>query len=41
MVCLLYSVDACVLNMWLGVACHAIHVTKKADRLPLAGSHSV
>jgi len=40
MACLLISVDACVLNVWLGVVRHAIHDTEEAGR-PLSESHSV
>jgi len=40
MACLLDTVDACVLNLWLGVVRHAIHGTAEAGRL-LSESHSV
>ena len=41
MACLLFPVDAFVLNVWLCVAHHAIHDTEEAGRLQLARSHSV
>jgi hypothetical protein len=41
MACLLCSVDAFVLNMWLCVRNHANHDTPEAGRLKLALSHSV
>jgi hypothetical protein len=37
---LLDKVDACLLDVWLGVVRHAIHATAEAGR-PLSGSHSV
>jgi len=40
MACLLSLVDAFGLNVWLGVARHAIHATKEAGRRT-TGSHSV
>jgi hypothetical protein len=40
MACLLFPVDAFVLNVWLGVVRHAIHDTEEAGR-PTTGSHSV
>jgi hypothetical protein len=40
MACLLLPVDACVLNVWLCVARHAIHDTEEAG-LPPPASHSV
>jgi len=41
MACLLLSVDAFVLNMWLCVARHVIHDTEEAGRLQPEPSHSV
>jgi hypothetical protein len=41
MACLLFLVDAFVLNVWLGVVRHAIHDTEEAGHLQLARSHSV
>jgi len=41
MACLLFAVDACVLNVWLGVVRHAIHDTEEAGRLNSSASHSV
>jgi hypothetical protein len=37
----LLPVDACVLNVWLCVARHAIHDTEEAGRRLLTGSHYV
>jgi len=41
MACLLFSVDAFVLNVWLCVARHVIHDTEEAGRLQPEPSHSV
>ncbi len=41
MVCLLYSVDTFVFNMWRCVARHVIHDTEEARQSPAPGNHSV
>jgi hypothetical protein len=41
MACLLFPVDALVLNVWLCVARYAIHDTEDAGRRQLGRSHSV
>jgi len=41
MACLLFAVDACVLNVRLGVVRRANHDTEEAGRFTSAASHSV
>jgi hypothetical protein len=41
MVCLLFSVDTFVFNVWLCVARHVIHDTEEAGHPLASGNHSV